>query len=247
MKKTIENNFELNINNFDGPLDLLLELVREKQMDIFEIDLAELATDYVRLISNLKDTNIDLAAEYLVMATTLIQLKAKMLLELPENKKEIEQEKQDILQQLIEYQQFKKIAEKLRDKEEERNKFFIKEPEDYKRYEQPQDESKLDGKSDAIKLIMHMRKMFERIHANQLKETTIKKFNLSPAERRLEIIEIFKKITNPSFEDIFSVPTINHFVVTMLTILDMSRKQEIKLSQEGQFGDIQIIKGVINE
>ena len=243
----MSNNIELNINNFNGPLDLLLELVRDKQMDIFDIDLSELATEYVRLIDKLKDEDIDLASEYLVMAASLIQLKAKMILESPEQKQEIEQEKGLILKQLVEHQQFKLVAEELRKKELSRKNFFIKETDEYERYEIAQDESRLDGSSDAVKLIMQMRKMFERINAKQLRETTIEKFNLSPAERRLELIKILNNKPKPAFEDLFSVPTINHFVVTMLTILDMARKQELIIKQNEQFGIIEFSKGVINE
>lgn len=238
---------ELNIHNFHGPLDLLLELVKEHQMDIFDIDLAELATEYVRLIGTLKETNIDLASDYLVMAATLIQLKARTLLETPDDKKEVEVEKQVILKQLIEYQQFKKVAEDLRKKEIIRKSIFIKPTEEYDNFTIPVDETKLDGSSDAIKLIIQMRKMFERINANKLRETTIEKFNLSPTQRRIEILELLKTNNNPTFEDIFYVPTINHFVVTMLTVLDMSRKQELLLKQDKQFGNIIIKKGVINE
>lgn len=243
----MSQNVDLNINNFNGPLDLLLELVKDKQMDVFDIDLAELATEYVKLIDKLKSSDINLASEYLVMAATLIQLKARMLLEAPGEKEEVEAERKDILKQLVEYQQYKSVAKDLKNKEDLRNNFFIKETEDYSKYESPVDETKLDGQLDAVKLIMQMRKMFERINANQLRETTIEKFNLSPAERRLEIIELLKKTNEPTFEQIFNVPTINHFVVTMLTILDMSRKQELKLKQDEQFGHIVFEKGIINE
>ena len=243
----MSNSQNLNINNFNGPLDLLLELVRDKQMDIFDINLAELATDYVRIIEQIKEDDLDLASEYLVMAATLIQLKAKMLLERPDLQDEVDAEKKDLLDQLVKYQQFKNIATQLREKESKRENIHIKDSEDYSQYQLPVDETKLDGKSDAVKLILAMRKMFERTNAKQLRETTIEKFNLSPAERRLEIIKIFKEKENPTFNDIFSVPTINHFVVTVLTVLDMARKQEIKLHQDNQFGDIIIKKGIINE
>ena len=238
---------ELQIENFEGPLDLLLSLVKEKQMDIFSIDLAELANSYLKLIDSLKDTNLDLASEYLVMAASLIQLKAKMVLDDPNSKKQVEEEKSDLLRQLSEYQQFKKISRELREKEDKRSNIFIKDVSSYDNFQYEIDESKLDGKSDAIKLIMAMRKMFERTNARKLKETTIEKFNLSPAERRIELIQLLNNNDNPTFDQIFSVPSMNHFVVTMLTLLDMSRKQEIILHQDQQFGKITIKKGVINE
>ncbi|NQZ66215.1 MAG: segregation/condensation protein A [Mycoplasmatales bacterium] len=242
------NQTDLNINNFNGPLDLLLDLIKDKKLDIFDINLAELATEYVKLIDSLKNTNFDLAAEYLVMATTLIQLKAKLLLENPDDAEEIKKEKEDILKQLVEHQQFKMIANKLKEKEKERSNLFIKSSESYAPFELPYDESRLDGSSDAIKLIIQMRKMFERTHAKKLRETTIDNFNLSPAERRLEILEIIKKSSSKSlFNEIFNVPSMNHFVITMLTILDMSRKQELKIEQNNQFGEITIKKGIIHE
>lgn len=243
----MEKELNLNIKNFDGPLDLLLSLVKDKHMDIFDIDLAELASSYLKMINTLKDQDFDLASEYLVMAATLVQLKAKMLLEAPDQKAEVLKEKEDILRQLAEYQQFKKISQELRTKEELRGNIFIKEVSDYTPYAYDVDESQLDGKSDAIKLIITLRKMFERVNASKLRETTIEKFNLSPADRRIELIKLFKEKEHVTFDDIFSVPSINHFVVTMLTILDMSRRQELILEQDEQFGEIAIKKGVFNE
>lgn len=235
---------DLNINNFNGPLDLLLELVKEKHMDIFDIDLAELATAYVKLIESLKETNFDLASEYLVMAATLIQLKAIMLLENPNDNKKIEKEKENILKQLVEYQQFKKIALNLKEREKERTNIYIKKTENYNLFESPQDVTHLDGSLSGVKLMMQMQKMFERVNSNKIEEITIETFNLSPTQRRLEILEILKVSENSLFEKIFNVPTMNHFVITMLTILDMSRKQEVILKQEESFGEIMIEKGM---
>ena len=237
----------LHLTNYNGPLDVLVELIKDKKLDIFEIDLAELAIDYLRIIQELKTNNIDLASEYLVMAATLIQLKAKMLLDSPELQEEIELERQDLLNQIIEYQQFKKISGILKTNEKKRKEIFIKKPSSYSGFKIEVDETQLDGTMDPIKLIIALRKMFERMHAKQLKETIIEKFNLSPAERRIEILKILKTNETPSFEQIFNVPTINHFVVTVLTILDMSRKQELLIYQNEQFGTIKFKKGIINE
>ena len=240
-------NNNINLDNFNGPIDLLLKLVRDKNLDLFDIDLAELATEYVRIIYTLKNSDIDLASEYLVMAATLIQLKAKMLLGRPDKKVEVEKEKNDILTQLIEHQQFKNIAQILRVKEEKRKSFYIKPNEDYKPFEIPHDETSLDGKSNAVNLIMQMRKMFERVNANQMRQTTITKVDISPAKRRLEIIEIMKLNDAPTFEELFTLPTLEHFAITMLTILDMARKQELLIKQEEQFSEIRFKKGVIDE
>lgn len=241
-----DRDIQLSIENYDGPLDLLLELIKDKKMDIFDIDLAELATEYLQIIDSLKDTDIDLAGEYLVMAATLIQIKARSLLEIPDDEV-MKEEKGDILKRLVEYQQFKQVAEKLKSQEVSRHDIFIKNTEDYEEYQAPDDPSILDGHIDPVKLIIQLRKMFERRNAQMLRTTTIEKFNLSPAQRRLEILALIKEKPNFGFEDIFSVPSMNHFVLTMLTILDMSRKQELILAQDEQYGDITIKKGVIND
>ena len=242
------NEENLKLSNFNGPFDLLLKLVKDKQMDIFSIDLVELANEYIKLIEILKDKeDMDTASEYLVMSATLLQLKARMILEIPSEKEEVEAEKKDILKKLAEYQQYKAVADQLKERFYERRKLHDKPVSDYDKFQPEIDETKLDGKSDAVKLIMQLRKMFERIRANHLRHTTIDTINLSPAERRLEVIEILKKNSNPTFEDIFTVPTINHFAITMLTILDMSRKQELIIKQDEQFDEITFEKGIINE
>lgn len=85
--------FDIKIENFDGPLDLLLSLVQDKHKDIMDIDVAQLASAYLSIIQDLQDHEIDLASEYLVMAATLLALKTKMILYTPEEKPEIEEDK----------------------------------------------------------------------------------------------------------------------------------------------------------
>ena len=237
----------INIKNYDGPLDLLLTLIKDKKMDILDIDIAELATQYLDIIKNLQDNDVDIAADFLVKASTLLYLKTKILLDNPNDKEEIAEEKKNLLEQLILYQKFKNIATVLKTKEQERMNFFIKKQSNFDDFKIPVDETKLTGKSDVVKLLIIMRRMFERIQYQKFRKSTIDLFNLSPEDRRLELIKILQGNTRPSFEDVFRVPTMNHFVVTMLTILDMSRKRELIINQDTQFGTITFEKGVINE
>lgn len=238
---------KVKLENFEGPMDLLLSLVKDKKVDLFNIDISELATQYLAIISELKDSDINMAADYLVMASTLLHLKTKILLDSPRQTEEVKEEKADLLKQLLQYQQYKKIASELREKEFKRREIHIKKTSNYDDFVKPTDETILHGKSDAVKLIIQLRKMFERVNAQKFRKSTIESFNLSPAERRKELIILFKKNATPKFEEIFGVPSMNHFAITMLTVLDMSRRQEIVIKQDEQFGDIVIVKGVINE
>ncbi len=238
----------IQIDNYNGPLDLLLSLIKDKKINIFDINLVEVANEYVKIIELLLINNdIDLISEYLVMAATLINLKAKILLKSPQEKKLVEKTKKSLLMHLSIYQKFKNIAEQLR--VFELNKMFLhtKKRSNLKAFLLPIDETKLDGKGNPIHLIIIIRKMFERVYATKLKQTTIQNFNLSSVERRQELLAILNENNNPLWEKIFKVPSINHFNLTWITLLDMASKQELTLSQNTLFGQIKIRKGSINE
>ncbi len=238
-----EQEYQINLNNYNGPLDLLLELVKDKKMDLFSIDLSELATDYLRLINQIKAEDIDVASEYLVMAATLLQIKARMLLDSPKEKVKNDEDQKLLIQRLAEYQQFKQFSVLLKEKEQERKKLHIKGHEEYSRFERPVDETKLDGASDPVKLIMVLRKMFERTRADSLRSGTISSINISPEERADELRIMLETKDELTFEEVFTVPTMKHFTVTLLALLDMARLQEVTLKQDEQFGDIRILKG----
>ncbi|UWD34092.1 segregation/condensation protein A [Mesomycoplasma molare] len=243
--KDKKHDVDLNIENFNGPLDLLLSLVKEKNVDIFEINLAELATDYLRIIDRIKDSHFEIASDYLVMAATLIQIKAKMLLAEKDEviKQEIEEDKEKLLRLLAEYQQFKPIFQLLREQEEKRSKIFIKKPSDLEEFIRPIDRTKVDGNSSKQKITQILTLMFERIHAEKLRQIKIDSVSVTPSDQIKMIRELFKENKVLTFEMVFSVPSIKHFVITLIALLDMSRKEEVILKQEQQFATISIEKG----
>ncbi|WP_322900776.1 segregation/condensation protein A [Mycoplasmopsis felis] len=239
---TYEHTFKL--NDFNGPLDLLLELIKNKKIHIKDVNLIELATQYIQIIDEIKEMEIDIAGEYLVMAATLINLKTKMMLQEPgEINEEIEEEKKLFIQDLIEYEHFKKIREALKTFQNDRNDIFIKKPSSYDEYIVDEDNSKLDGHSSSLKLINVLRKMFERVYAQNLRQTKIEKFNLTPSDQFPFIIELLKNNEIVTFEMVFNQPSLNHFAITLIALLDLSRQQILKIKQEGEYGDITITKG----
>ncbi|MGL5617471.1 MAG: segregation/condensation protein A [Metamycoplasmataceae bacterium] len=239
----LDHNFSL--DNFNGPLDLLLTLVKKKNISIFEVDLVDLATQYLAIISEITKKNIDIASEYLVIAADLIYIKSKLILEDKEAELEVEEDKLKFLRLLAEYEEFKNLSIKLREQEEKRNEIFIKEVSNTTHFIKEIDEAALDGYGTSIKLITILRKMFERTQADKLRKIKFETFNLSPSERKKEIRKLIDSNGNNdiTFELLFSVPTINHFVITLIAILDMSRKEELILEQVDQFEEIKIYKG----
>ncbi|BAW18405.1 segregation/condensation protein A [Mycoplasmopsis bovigenitalium] len=235
--------FDIKIENFDGPLDLLLSLVQDKHKDIMDIDVAQLASAYLSIIQDLQDHEIDLASEYLVMAATLLALKTKMILYTPDEKPEIEEDKREILRRLYEYQQFKEVSKALREREESRKEIFIKSPSDIEEFLIDDDKTQLDGHSNPLKLITILRKMFERTYAQKLRKTKLDHFQLTPQDQIPFILDLFKKYNEVTFEMIFSQPSMDHFVITFIAILVLVKSQKIVLEQKEQFGTISFKKG----
>ncbi len=174
LQPNAENKFDIKLENFDGPLDLLLALVQEKNVNIMDVDVFELATAYLKIIEDLQENEIDVASDYLVMVATLLALKTKMLLFTPEQKPEIEEDKRELLRRLYEYQQIKEVTKVLREHEESRKEIFIKSPSNIDEFLVDDDKSELDGSSNPLKLITVLRKMFERTYAQQLRKNKIR-------------------------------------------------------------------------
>ena len=123
----------IDINNFHGPLDLLLHLVRSTEMDIYEIDTSVIIEKYLNYIEKMQEINIDIASEFLVMAATLVHLKSKMLIGATEETTEEEQEfeinsEEDLKNRILEYEKYKNMTEVFKELEEKRNDFYTKEP-----------------------------------------------------------------------------------------------------------------------
>ncbi|WP_025755114.1 segregation/condensation protein A [Mycoplasmopsis cricetuli] len=237
------SDYSFKLNKFDGPLDLLLTLVKDKKISIFEVDVVELATQYLKIIWHLKEHEIDIAGEYLLMAATLIQLKAKMVLQEPNYIEEVEQEKENLIKQLVEYQQFKEIKETLKNYQKEREDIFIKKPSNIDNFLVDSDDSRLDGYSNPVKLITTLRKMFERVYAQKLRTTKLDTIKLTPTDQFPFIKKLLKENEIITFEQVFNQPTISHFVITLLALLDLARQQQLIIIQKKQFGDIFIKKG----
>ncbi|UUM19941.1 MULTISPECIES: segregation/condensation protein A [unclassified Mycoplasma] len=235
--------YTFKINQFDGPLDLLLALIKDKKMSIFDVDVSELATQYLQIINQLKENEIDIAGDYLLMAATLIDLKAKMVLKEPDQVEEVQQEKESLINQLVEYQQFKEVKEALKTFRVQREEIFIKKPSNIEDFVVDSDDSRLDGYSNPIKLITVLQRMFERRYAQELRHTTLETIKLTPADQFGFIKKLLANNETVTFEMVFNQPTIGHFVITLLALLDLARQQQLIIIQEHQFGNIVIKKG----
>ena len=228
---------EFRINDFEGPLDLLLHLIKESKMDIMNIEIESITKQYVEFLEKQEKMNLEVSSEYLVLASELIEIKSKLLL--PNNKLEDEEEvdpREDLINRLLEYQAYKDITKVLQEKELLRKDIFTKLPENFNNYVEEVHEIHADVTLDD--LISAFQKYYQRKLDNKPLKTKVTINEISVSSRRSEIKHLLKKKNRMSFFELFPIMTKEYVVATFLAILEMAKNREIKIIQEENFDDI---------
>ncbi len=229
--------YEVKIDAFEGPLDLLLHLIKESKVNIWDIEIVDITTQYLEYIQKMESLNLNIASEYLVMASELIEMKSKLLL--PRNK-EIEEEEEDpretLIQRLIEYQQYKDITEKFKELSEVRKEVYTKIPDSLKEYQE--DGVVMNSDVTLDDLVSAFEKFLKRKEKEKPLSTTVTKKEISVEERRKSIQKILHTKKKVDFFELFEVITKEYIVVTFLAILEMARKNELYIRQENNFDKI---------
>ena len=232
--------YEININEFQGPLDLLLHLIKQSNININEISIEKITKQYLDYIKKMEELNLDIASEYLVMAAELIEIKSASLLP----KKEVvdddfeEDPKEKLINRLLEYEQYKKMTSEFKELEEYRHEIYTREPNNLLEYK---DDKEIDYGVDLSDLLNALSKFLEQKEKDLPLNTKITNKEYSVAKRSSEIKSILKKKKKVNFVELFEVFNKEYIVITFLSILAMTRKQEIEIEQEHNFKNI-IIK-----
>ncbi len=231
------------INDFEGPLDLLLHLIKTSKMDIYDISIEEITKQYLDFIKEMKNLNLDIASEYLVMASELIEMKSKLLL--PNNKEEEnddyeEDMKENLINRLLEYKKYKDMIDTFKSMENTRKDIFTKEPINFSEYRDKTIEN--NGEITLEDLMNALSSFLKRKEDEKPRETKITKKELSVPERTTQIRNILSKKKKVSFFDLFEIKTKEYVVVTFLSILEMAKFGEISITQENNFNNIIISK-----
>ena len=231
--------YEVKINEFEGPLDLLLHLIKKENINIFDISIEEIIKQYLDYINKMKEENLDITSEYLVMASELIELKSKMLLpnKTEEVEDEIEEATNDLINRLLEYDKYKNMTSELRNLETIRSKIHTRESEELLNYANNDD---IDYGIDLDDLVNAFQKFLEYKEMTKPLNTKIEKKEYSVFERCEEIRDKIKIKGTIKFEDLFEIVTKEYVVVTFLAILSMAKKQEISINQDNNFNNITI-------
>ncbi len=235
---------KLCINDFEGPLDLLLHLVKTAKMDIYEIDTKYIIDEYLKFIESIPKDDLDDASEYLVMAAELIHLKSRLLLNLDSDDNDNDEfsinSEEDLKNKLIEYERYQNVTNVFKELEEKRNEFFTKLPENLNEF--ADENKKLEGNMDIELLKNAMLELSKRMSYQKPVNTRITRKEISVEERKEFIREYITKRKNVKFTDLFEEYSKDLVVATFLSILDMCKMKEITLKQDNNFGDIFIEK-----
>ena len=232
--------YEVKINEFEGPLDLLLHLIKKSNIDIYDISLVEITNQYLDYINKMEELNLDIASEYLVLASELLQYKSSMLLPKKEETPDDYEEdfKSELIKKLVDYKKYKEVCETFKVLEENRSNFYTKTPSDISLYGEKglnNDNVTVDDLIDAFKKFMERREFEKPLN------TKITTKELSVSDRVVEIRNILRNKKSVNFMELFTRRDKSYVVVTFLSILEMAKDLEISIEQDNNFNDI-IIK-----
>ncbi len=236
----ISDKYVVTIDNFDGPLDLLLHLIKEQDIDIYDIKIEDITKQYLDYIRHMKELNLEIASEYLVMASELIEMKSKMLLPKKKEKEDDDYEedpKELLIERLLAYKRYKEVTSEFKDLELTRKMVFTREPDNLNRYVKEDENSEELGVAD---LIDAFNNLLKRKELDRPIATKITKKELSVTEKVNKIKNILRNKKKINFEDIFEVSTKEEVIISFLSVLEMVKKDEILLTQEGNFKNIVI-------
>jgi segregation and condensation protein A len=230
--------YKVRLEKFEGPLDLLLYLIKKQEIDIYDIPISKITEQYLEYIQMLEFLNLELAGEFLVMAATLMRIKARLLLpvQVDEDEEEIDP-RQQLVQQLLEYQKFKAAASELDAMRYQRQLLFIR-PE-----QEPEEvEEEAEFSYSLFDLITAFKSVLEQARSRYMdvraEESSIEE-KMEYLKQRLAEQEVI------AFEDLFeNVAGAPALIATFLAVLELLRLKVAKVKQSKPFGQIWIQKVV---
>lgn len=239
-----EINIKLDV--FEGPLDLLLHLIKKLEIDVYDIPIAAVTEQYMGYIRAMQSLELEVAGEYLVMAATLMAIKSKMLLPKQEleiaDEEELEGEdpREALVAQLLEYRKFKYAAGLLHEKEAERSLYYTKEPMDIDEYreEQPLLEP---NKLNTIDLFLAFHSMLEKKKNRQPIETTVAGEDVSIEMKLAELTDTIRQLKKDKpikLESFFTTYSKQEIVTTFMALLELMKKHLVRVEQESNYGSI---------
>ena len=226
------------IDEFEGPLDLLLHLVKVNEMNILDIEIECITKQYLEYLEKMEKMNLEITSNYLVTASELLYIKSKMLLPKEEKEEEnIEDPREELTNKLLEYQAYKEISETLKEKENLRSEIYTNVPIDIKKYI---DEEKTNIETDITldDLVEAFKTFLIRKEEEKPIKTKVTEKEITVSDRKKNIRNILLTKKKVSFHELFEDYSKEYIVATFLAILEMVKEKELIIKQEANFSDI---------
>ncbi|MDE1549376.1 segregation/condensation protein A [Jeotgalibaca caeni] len=237
----------LHLDAFEGPLDLLLHLIKELKVDIFDIPMTEITEQYLHHLRTMQELQLDVAGEYLLMAATLLEIKSRMLL--PKKELTMEEDfyeegedpRDELVNQLLEYKRIQEAAKLLKEMEHERGDFFTKLPADLEEFRQSIPLT--PGEVSTSDLLVALQKMYQRMQRKKPLQARLDQEEVSVEKTMETILHRFRQfrhqpMTKIPFTDFFEVATRIQIVNTFLAMLELVKERQIRFIQETVYGEI---------
>lgn len=236
-----QSRYTIKLPVFEGPLDLLLHLIREHTLDIYDIPIAEVTNQYLHYLSLMESLDLNIAGEFFVIAATLLEIKSRMLLPSPpaEEDEGAIDPRAELIERLLEYERFKNAAESLQTLEDDRHRVFWRMTDDLESYDAPVIPLSLE----AMDLLYALQSMLAEVGEGQEEVTSVERQKIT---LRMKMSEVWRKIRSAStkgvgFLDLFTGPrTRFEVVMTFLALLELLRLGKIRVKQRTALGDISI-------
>ncbi|MCM1272803.1 MAG: segregation/condensation protein A [Clostridium sp.] len=239
---------EVKLNVFEGPLDLLLHLIEKNKFNIFDIPIVDITEQYLDYVNQMDDSDLDLMSEFLVMAGTLISIKAKMLLPKEEESVEEEDPRSELVRRLLEYKMYKYASYELKDMELDAEKSYYKQatlPKEVLEYREEIDPAEVVGDLTLAKLSeifnQVMKRTVDRVDPIRSKFGTIEKDEVRVEDKMEEIRTGIKGLRGINFRTLLETQASKmNVIVTFLAVLELMKIGSIVIRQEDLFGEIMI-------
>ncbi len=236
------------LDNFEGPLDLLLHLIEKNKVSIYDIPIVLITEQYLDYVSRMEEEDLDVVSDFLVMAATLIDIKSRMLLPAREEEEEEEDPRAELARRLLEYKMYKYMARELMELEQDAQLILYREPDipkEVARHEAPVDlDSLLEGLTLAkLQKIFQsvMKRSEDRIDPIRSRFGSIRKESVSLEQRIGSVMEYARTHRRFRFHEVLKRRTDRlDVVVTFLAVLELMKIGSVYLSQEAPFGDMYI-------
>jgi segregation and condensation protein A len=229
--------YRLQLSNFEGPLDLLLHLIRLNEVDIYDIPISTVAEQFVEYLEMMQELDLDLASEFLLMAATLMEIKSRMLLPTDPDAEEPEEDPRfELIEQILEYKKYKDLSGHLGERADEESGVFTRTSK-----EDIDDETGEPMFEVSIfELMQAFKKVLEYTAVESFREITLEEFSIE--DKMQELRERLLEKNNMLLEEIFEGQTRTKavLIVTFLALLELVRLKEVAARQKAQFGEIRL-------